>query len=343
MVKIVEKYFDPGNFAGREREVLEAVCKETGFEPQREIFRGSIYDASKLGSVILRGNWQGKQAVLKLQGLNVEVDEVDTLKRLAEFFSGTRLHVPEVFVSSPWNAERQYGYHIMEDVGDQPIFAMPDPSKADQIRFAQFWQVYQDRLRFIKPWIARPKESIYEFGMSRLNHWKKIRESKAGNDPSEYTAELARFDKIARRFFGEVPMVFCHGHLTANDVLIRSNQYVILSNLYWTWRPQLYDTVFVIWACLVRMNRRSDTPEKAIAMIESWFEAYYQQQSFRALPNVRRQFYLLMLERLIGILLADLALHDKFRVGAGVQHRRKLLEVNKGVFAHIATQLESEL
>lgn len=71
--KITEKYFIQDDFSQRETDVLAQVTAETGFIVEKEIFRGIIYDKNKVGSLIYKGTFDGKPAVLKLQGLKPEV------------------------------------------------------------------------------------------------------------------------------------------------------------------------------------------------------------------------------------------------------------------------------
>ncbi len=79
--KITEKYFEHSNFADDEKRVLEEVMTKTNFQPEKEIFRGQIYDKDKVSSLIYKGVWQEKPAVLKIQGLQPDVDEIDMIDR----------------------------------------------------------------------------------------------------------------------------------------------------------------------------------------------------------------------------------------------------------------------
>ncbi|MFH0830763.1 MAG: hypothetical protein V1895_01755 [Parcubacteria group bacterium] len=342
MVRIIENFFTPGDFAKREKEVLEKVLKKTGFKVQRELFRGVIYDKHKLGSVILLGSWHGNPAVLKLQGLKIEVDEVATLKKFTTQNTNPRVRVPEVYVYEPWQAERGYGYHIMEYINAKPIFDMPWPSRQDLQRFAQFYEEYRKTIS--APWIAMPLQNIITFGTERLERWRAIRESKEGNDVKEYSEQLVRFMRLAPRAYLNSSLVFCHGHLTANDVYPVGQQFVLMSNVYWTWRTPLYDSVFSIWGCLIRMSNQGDSGDKAFSLIRNWFELYRQYSPhFVATPNLERTFWIALLERIMGVLLADLALHDKFKTEDGKMRRAKLLEVNQDLFERVALQVERTL
>jgi hypothetical protein len=53
--KITEKYFEHANFAEHENRVLDEITTKTSFKPEKEIFRGQLYDKDKVGSLIYKG------------------------------------------------------------------------------------------------------------------------------------------------------------------------------------------------------------------------------------------------------------------------------------------------
>ncbi|MFO0704544.1 MAG: hypothetical protein U0517_01025 [Candidatus Andersenbacteria bacterium] len=342
MAPVIENFFTPGDFAQREKEVLKKVLGKTGFVVKRELFRGVIFDTHKLGSVILLGTWQSKPAVLKLQGLKIGVDEVEMFRQFSRQNKNPRVRVPRLYAHEPWEPERGYGYHIMEYIDAAPILKMPWPSKAELTRFAQFYEEYRTSIR--KPWVAKPSGDVVAFGTERLERWRTIRESKEGNDPKEYAGQLEHFTRLAKKAYRAIELVFCHGHLTANDVYPVGEQFVLMSNIYWTWRPPLYDAVFAIWGCLIRMDGSTDTADNAFELIGDWLNHYRQHSPhFAATPNLERMFWIALLERLMGVLLADLALHDKFKTPDGQVRRANLLKINQELFEKIAKQVERAL
>ncbi|HHD92188.1 MAG TPA: hypothetical protein ENL06_01010 [Candidatus Portnoybacteria bacterium] len=65
--KITEKYFKYNNSIDDFNEIIKEILAKTNFQPEREIFRGQIYDSDKVGSLIYQSVWQDKLAVLKIQ------------------------------------------------------------------------------------------------------------------------------------------------------------------------------------------------------------------------------------------------------------------------------------
>ena len=99
--KITEKYFVQGDFSKKKKKVLAQVTAETGFVVGKEIFRGKIYDSKKVGSLIYDGSWQGKPAVLKLQGLKLEVNEDEMVRNFTDQNRSRIIRVPKIYVYSP--------------------------------------------------------------------------------------------------------------------------------------------------------------------------------------------------------------------------------------------------
>src|SRR3990167_935084 len=114
MTKIVEKYFEKSDFGNKVEDILKIVCQKTGYEPEGIIFRGMIYDEDKLGSVIYKGKYKNKDAVLKLQGLRPETDEIDIITSFNSENKSKKIRLPELFESHHWNKEDGYGYLITE-------------------------------------------------------------------------------------------------------------------------------------------------------------------------------------------------------------------------------------
>lgn len=232
--KITEKYFTQKDFSKREKEVLAAVTKKTGFVVEREIFRGCIYDANKVGSLIYRGTWQGKLAALKLQGLKPEVDEGDIIKCFKTQSQSKLVRVPELYIHSAWEAERGYGYLITEYVEAPKIFEMPFANLEQMRDFARFYQEYRVSV-LTRPWIKPETLDSLAFTVQRVDHWRKIYESKKRLKIEDYAPYLIRYYPFAVKHLPGIPMVFCHGHLTANDIYkLTDDSFVVLSNLFWS-------------------------------------------------------------------------------------------------------------
>ena len=51
------------------------------------------------------------------------------------------------------------------------------------------------------------------------------------------------FQQHVKGYQGIEP-TFQHGHFATRDLFVVGNEVIILSNLYWSWRPPFYDAVF---------------------------------------------------------------------------------------------------
>jgi hypothetical protein len=98
--KITEKYFGHANFTDNEQELLNAVKTKTNFQLEKKIFRGKIYDNDKVGSLIYKGIWQNKPAVLKIQGLQPDVDEIDIINRFNNQNESAKIRLPKLYDGS---------------------------------------------------------------------------------------------------------------------------------------------------------------------------------------------------------------------------------------------------
>ncbi|MCL5418692.1 MAG: hypothetical protein M1360_01990, partial [Candidatus Marsarchaeota archaeon] len=86
-IKIEEKKH-PNALAYDEKETLKEILNKTGFKREKEIFRGEIIYTNGAkpvtGSILLKGTYKAKPAVLKIQGLRLESSEVEIIKRFEQ-------------------------------------------------------------------------------------------------------------------------------------------------------------------------------------------------------------------------------------------------------------------
>ncbi|MEK7460434.1 MAG: hypothetical protein AAB628_02715 [Patescibacteria group bacterium] len=337
--KITEKYFIQGDFSHREADVLAQVIAETGFVVEKEIFRGTIYDKNKVGSLIYKGTLGGKPATLKLQGLRPEIDEGEIIKRFAAQNQSNLVRVPALYVHKPWTEKYGHGYLITEYIDTPKIFEMPFATAEQMQDFARFYQEYRTSA-IVSPWAEPETTDSLTFTMRKTDHWRKISESKKRLALADYAPHLSRYYAIAKKHFPSIPMVFCHAHLTANDIYrMPDGSFVVLSNLYWSYRPQWYDLAFNIWACLLHIRDTRYTSEEMTRYIYDWLATY------RAIPVVQqdedfeRKITMALLERTIGAILVDLGVNDFYEGEENKQYFRHLLGLHHQLFDSLAKKL----
>lgn len=335
---ITGKYFEPNDFAERIPKILEIVCRTTGFVPQDEIFRGCIYDREKVGSVIHRGLWQGKAAVLKLQGLKIETDEASILKGFNAQNRSRLVRVPEVFTHEPWDDAQGYSYILSEFVDAPPIFEMPTASLEQIGDFCRFIQEYRENC-VREPWLPKPDASALDFTLTRVANWRRICEHKGRLTKADYAERYDLFVELAKRHLAHEELTFCHGHLTANDILKPpSGGYVLLSNLFWGWRLPWYDLAFNLWACSLRQQPSLIGYGDILDEIGLWRSAYKNMPVVQADPDFNRRFDFVMLERTLGAILADLGAGDSSRFQMSSLFG-PLLKLHQDLFDQLALEL----
>lgn len=339
--KITEKYFTQDDFSQREADVLAQVTAETGFIVEKEIFRGMIYDKNKVGSLIYKGIFDSKPAVLKLQGLKPEVDEGEIVKHFTAQSKSKLVRVPALYVHKPWTEERGYGYLITEYLDAPKIFEMPFASAEQMQDFARFYQEYRTSA-LTRSWIEPETKDSLTFTVHRVDHWRKISEHKKRLALVDYAPYLVRYYPVAIKHLPTIPMVFCHGHLTANDIYrLDDGSFVVLSNLFWSYRPQWYDLAFNVWSCLMHIRDTNYTFEQLLEHVEKWLATY------RSIPVVQqdkefeRKITVLLLERTMGAILVDLGANDFYEKEESKPYLQHLLGLHQRLFDHLAQKLET--
>lgn len=338
--KIIEKYFSQEDFSKQKQKALSEVVRETGFKVEKEIFRGVIYEKEKVGSIIYKGVFKGKPAVLKLQGLRPETDEGEIIRRFIKQNKSKLVRVPLVYDHKPWNKKRGYGYLITEYVDGHKIFTMPFASPTEMQNFASFYQEYRTSA-LTRPWSKPETKDGLAFTMQRVKHWQKICESKKRLAPSDYAPYLAKYFSLAEKHLPSIPMVFCHAHLTADDIYcVPNGSYVLLSNLFWGYRLQWHDLAFNLWACLQHIRDTHYTLRQWVQYSEQWLATY------RAIPIVQkdkkfeRKITILFLERVMGGILVDVGVNETLETKENKPYFRHLLELHQHIFNYLTDKIK---
>lgn len=337
--KITEKYFEHANFAGHEKRVLNEITNKTNFQPEKEIFRGQIYDKDKVGSLIYKGIWQDKPAALKIQGLQPDVDEIDMISRFNNQNESAKIRLPKLYDGSKWNKQDGYGYLLLEYI-DAPQIYQPPFANSEQIKdFCALYQEYRTKcLR--EPFVEREpnEQSSLVFTAQRVSHWVKIAQTK-GHLAEAEVKNVEKFLSLAGRHLPSMKMEFMHGHFTYDDIFkLSDDEYVLMSNLFWSYRPEFYDTTFHLWAGIKSLRDQSMTVEQVIEYLQNWLEEYKNLPVIMQDADFERKFNMMMAERCVGALLVDIQNqhYDNDRSNF-IAH---LTELFRDLFKHFADKLE---
>ena len=106
----------------REKQIIRQISRVTAFIPGKLLYRSNVYDKKKVQDAIYEGAYKNRLSVLKVQGAEPAVDEVDLMNAFTAQNRSKLIRAPKVYVRSRWNATRRYGFFIMEKVDGQPIY-----------------------------------------------------------------------------------------------------------------------------------------------------------------------------------------------------------------------------
>jgi hypothetical protein len=323
--KITEKYFDQPNFAVHEKRVLRDISRKTQFHVEKEIFRGQIYDKNVVGSLIYRGTWEGKPAVLKIQGLHPEIDEIDIIEKFNRQNRSAKIRLPRLYLGSRWNARDGYGFLLLEYVVAPKIYQPPFANREQQRSFCAFYQEYKARCVRTSLFPPEPSEtSSLVFTTQRVSHWTKVAHAK-GDLTNDGIRLTETFLTLAGRHLPSIPMEFMHGHLTYDDIFqVSENEYVLMSNLFWSYRPANYDAAFHLWAG-IKSIRTKPSVDRVKRYLHQWLIEYKKLPIIKRGSDFERSFSLMMAERCLGAFLIDI--HNQYyarQKGATIIYLSKL-------------------
>lgn len=336
---ITERYFVQKNFADHADRALAAIVRKTRFRPEREIFRGQIYDKDKVGSVLYKGTWKKQPAVLKIQGLRPEVDEIDIIHKFNAQNTSTKIRLPHLYDGSPWNIKDGFGYLLLEYIDAPKIYQPPFATPAQRTEFCSLYEEYKTRCLH-RPLFAQKlnEQSSLVFIAQRISHWVNVAESQ-GNLANDDIQKVEQFLTLIGRHLPSVKMRFLHGHFTYDDIFkLSDNGYVIMSNLFWSYRPEYYDATFHLWAGIKSLRDKNISIQKVQHYLTDWTKAYKKIPIIARDHDFDRKFNIMMAERCLGALLLDIQNQHYTTDRKGqTKHLRSLFQI---LFRHCTKKLE---
>lgn len=309
--KITEQYFTHTTLADNEKKILDIITKETNFKPEKEISRGQIYNNNKVGSLIYSGFWEDRPAVLKIQILKIDIDEIDIISKFNNQNQSHRVRLPQLYKGLKWNEKNGYGYLILEYIDAPKIYQPPFANQSQIKDFCSLYQEYKTK-SIIKPFIEQEitETSTLFFTSKRILHWAKIAQSK-GSLNKYHIKNIEEFLSIAGKHLPTIKMEFMHGHLTPYDIFKFSDQeYVLMSNLFWSYRPEFYDSTFHLWMSIKSLRDQSIKFDQIIQYIQNWLDEYKKIPIIMKDNDFEKKFNISMAERCIGAILLDITNQD---------------------------------
>ena len=260
------------DMSAKEEKILNDIVSKTKFRPEKVIWRSSYWGTNQIGAVHYRGQFEGRQSVLKIQGVKPEVSEIYMIGEFEKQNKSTIIRPPKLFFTIPWSDNVKYEALIMEWVAGPKVLESKKLQTQENIRtFLKMYQEYRSNCIPKKPWLPRLRKSNLEKVLQVL-----ISTSQKAypNDPrrqpdDEKIAQNAY--KLLEKIYQGIPLEFIQGHFSTEDLIWQGDQVVLFSSLFWKWRFPFFDAVFAYhWFMFELCHVLDITPSQVEAQREIW-------------------------------------------------------------------------
>lgn len=338
-------YFEKGaRFISPERErvILRDIESSTGFKALKELHRANVYDKSKVKDVIYKGAYEGREAVLKVQGVRPAEEESTIIEAFNRQNMSSLIRAPEIYLKRRWEPQAGYGFFIMEYVDAPRIFEKPFASAAERRDFARFYQELKTKA-LTRPFTAAKKpKSLMASNFDSVDYWRRVCEDVGRLKLQDYSGYVMRYYPIFARHADGIPLEFTHTHLYPDHILKpREGEYVLVDHLnQWQYAPKWYDLTMNVWNCWMEIRDNSYTLDQLVRFVEDWKRAYETIPLVRKDEDFDRLFYVSMINRSIGTLTADLGGAPRWGEPEGRKYLRHMVRLHQGLFDYFAGRLE---
>jgi len=90
---------------------------------------------------------------------------------------------------------------------------------------------------------------------------------------------------------------FQHGHFSARDIIPQGNQFVLLSNLYWSWKLPYYDAIFAFHWYQFDLANNEETTIELLDQQRQWWKKAIKNTIGKQTNEEKRRLELAFLER----------------------------------------------
>ncbi len=288
-------YLQGSDLAKRKREVLKDASEKTGFVPGRITGESNWWSSKEIGSFFCSGTYKNQKAVLKIQGVKTTVSEIYMLKAFQKANKSELIRPPHLYTSLPWDDKKRYEALVLEPVEKRVVQTPTNENELNNF-FKAYLEYRQNCLS--NPWLEKPKDSIPKRITENFINWRKASFKLFHTHPLRESADEKLIDRaieVLKKWYQNVSFEFQHGHFSESDLYEKEGQIILLSNLYWGWKPPLYDAVFGMhWFIYHLAEVGNVTSEIVEEQRRLWFE------KIESLPEVmtNKRFYkLALLER----------------------------------------------
>jgi len=272
--EISQQFLEGSDLQEREDVVLKDASKILNFIPRGLLKRSSWWSSKQIGAFHVLGTYQGKNAVLKIQGIKPTISEIYMIQSFQKNNLSKLVRPPYLYAFLPWDEQKRYEALVLEDVGNTTVVNLP----TNESEIEEFYNIYSDyKINCLtNPWIEKSDFTLAEMIENNFIAWKKASFKLYQSHPLRLTSDQALVDKAIAILIGEYQNIepqFMHGHFSTRDLYKAGNRIVILSNLYWSFRNPWRDAVFAYhWFSYDLVSFKNITVSKVMQQRKLWLD-----------------------------------------------------------------------
>lgn len=342
---ISRKALERSNLKERIEQIVSQVEKKTEFKPERLLSESGWWGSEQIGAFHFKGEWQDKSAVLKVQGNKPETSEIYMIESFEKESESDWIRPPKIYDSLPWDDKEGYEALILEDAGSKRVVNLPT-NKEEIDEFFTIYKEYKENC-CNQAWVDKPETSIAEEIENKFDKWREIAGKMYAQHPFRQESDESLIDRsieILKEGYKNANWEFQHRHLSDGDLYKKDGQVLLLSNLYWSYRPASYDAVFGYHWYMYHLSDLEDISQQDIEeQRQLWMDGIWKTVKPED-KNEEKLLNLALLERATaGLVLDALSLdtekeHSKFlveRTRDEVQRLSKVLDKKRTLSGYI--------
>ncbi|OGV96645.1 hypothetical protein A2W24_01635 [Microgenomates group bacterium RBG_16_45_19] len=259
----------------REETVLRDITKRSGFEAEKRLGDSRYWTRDFAGAVFYLGKYQGKAAVLKIQGTKPPIAEIDQIENFAAQNQSQVIRPPKLYGYLKWDETNKYEALFLEEVEGKPIVSCP--TNGEELK--EFFELYQEYRQncLIKPWLPKPELTLPEIIEADFNNWRLIAKKLYPVHPLRKANDAGLIGVVVAKLKNEYQAYepqFIHGHFSYLDLLkTKSGEVILFSNLFWKYKAPWYDSVFgQHWFRYRLSSIKEIAPKEVEAQRELWLK-----------------------------------------------------------------------
>lgn len=301
---VVRHYLEHVGFSPELNQALQAVSAEIGFTPIEELDRRTIYDANKVWRVRIKGEWQGKPAVLRLENIKLERDEESIREAFrASLPQGSHVRPPWTYLHAPYDEKKGYGYSLDEFVEGAFLF---DPAGDPRVAAKAFVAFYREfRAAVASPFWPAPVQDAAALTVAQMrDNWLTLARQKDPDWVARFAPILEPWIDLLAQKLQARELVFMHAHLAGTDIRInKAGEYIVFADHMWSWRQPSYDVAFPTWGQWLARPRAERSSLGIQAVTDAW-----EKEIIASLCDVISidAWHLMLLNRIFGSILLDI-------------------------------------